>query len=78
VTHGLGVRVFGTQLLCEQVIGRTLRRQLYDLNEYWVFQCRIRREIEAGFHRLIERVTIVNLSAEEKPKRERDSVHGEN
>ena len=28
VTHILGVRAFGTQLLCEQVIGRGLRRQL--------------------------------------------------
>jgi len=28
-----GVRAFGTQLLCEQVIGRALRRQSYDLNE---------------------------------------------
>ena len=33
VTHVLGVRAFGTQLLCEQVIGRGLRRQSYDLNE---------------------------------------------
>ena len=32
VTHILGVRAFGTQLLCEQVIGRALRRQSYDLN----------------------------------------------
>ena len=33
VTHVLGVRAFGTQLLCEQVIGRALRRQSYVLNE---------------------------------------------
>ena len=33
VTHVLGVRAFGTQLLCEQVIGRALRRQSYTLNE---------------------------------------------
>ncbi len=32
VTHILGVRAFGTQLLCEQVVGRALRRQSYDLN----------------------------------------------
>jgi type III restriction enzyme len=32
VTHVLGVRAFSTQLLCEQVIGRALRRQSYDLN----------------------------------------------
>ncbi len=33
VTHILGVRAFGTQLLCEQAVGRALRRQSYDLNE---------------------------------------------
>ena len=33
VSHVLGVRAFGTQLLCEQVVGRALRRQSYDLNE---------------------------------------------
>ena len=33
VTHILGVRAFGTQLLCEQVIGRALRRQSYELND---------------------------------------------
>ena len=37
VTHVLGVRAFGTQLLCEQVIGRALRRQSYDLNEEALF-----------------------------------------
>ena len=29
VTHILGVRAFGTQLLCEQVVGRALRRMSY-------------------------------------------------
>lgn len=37
VTHVLGVRAFGTQLLCEQVIGRALRRQSYDINEQGLF-----------------------------------------
>jgi len=37
VTHVLGVRAFGTQLLCEQVVGRALRRQSYDLNEEGLF-----------------------------------------
>lgn len=32
VTHILGVRAFGSQLLCEQVIGRGLRRRSYALN----------------------------------------------
>ena len=37
VTHVLGIRAFGTQLLCEQVIGRALRRQSYDLNDEELF-----------------------------------------
>ena len=48
VSHVLGVRAFGTQLLCEQVVGRALRRQSYDLNDsgsstsstrmYWAYR----------------------------------------
>src|SRR5947208_5625306 len=37
VTHILGIRAFGTQLLCEQVIGRALRRQSYDVNDDGLF-----------------------------------------
>jgi type III restriction enzyme len=37
VTHILGVRAFGTQLLCEQVVGRALRRISYTINP--VTQC---------------------------------------
>ncbi len=33
VTHILGVRAFGTQLLCEQVVGRGLRRMSYVAND---------------------------------------------
>lgn len=33
VTHILGLRAFTSQLLCEQVVGRGLRRISYDLNE---------------------------------------------
>lgn len=33
VTHVLGVRAFGTQLLCEQVLGRALRRLSYEVHE---------------------------------------------
>lgn len=40
VTHVLGVRAFGTQLLCEQVIGRALRRETYELNEEGLFAVR--------------------------------------
>ena len=38
VTHILGVRAFGTQLLCEQVVGRALRRQSYEPNEDGLFE----------------------------------------
>ena len=37
VTHILGVRAFGTQLLCEQVVGRALRRQSYEENDQKLF-----------------------------------------
>jgi type III restriction enzyme len=37
VTHILGVRAFGTQLLCEQVVGRALRRESYQLNDEGLF-----------------------------------------
>jgi len=37
VTHILGVRAFGTQLLCEQVVGRGLRRTSYAVNTSGLF-----------------------------------------
>lgn len=37
VTHILGVRAFGTQLLCEQVVGRGLRRMSFTINEDGMF-----------------------------------------
>jgi type III restriction enzyme len=37
VTHILGVRAFGTQLLCEQVVGRGLRRMSYSTNDKGMF-----------------------------------------
>ena len=38
VTHILGVRAFGTQLLCEQVVGRALRRRSYDPDDNGMFE----------------------------------------
>lgn len=38
VTHILGVRAFGTELLCEQVVGRGLRRTSYAVNEEGRFE----------------------------------------
>jgi type III restriction enzyme len=37
VTHILGLRAFSSQLLCEQVIGRGLRRSSYDIGENGLF-----------------------------------------
>jgi type III restriction enzyme len=38
VTHVLGVRAFSTQLLCEQVVGRALRRRSYAINDAGMFE----------------------------------------
>ncbi len=38
VTHIMGVRAFGTQLLCEQVVGRGLRRMNYTVNADNMFE----------------------------------------
>ena len=37
VTHIMGLRAFTSQLLCEQVVGRGLRRTSYELNEQGMF-----------------------------------------
>ncbi|MCX4602400.1 DEAD/DEAH box helicase family protein [Streptomyces anulatus] len=38
VTHILGIRAFRSQLLCEQVVGRGLRRRSYDVNDEGMFE----------------------------------------
>ena len=38
VSHILGIRAFGSQLLCEQVVGRGLRRRSYALNDDGYFE----------------------------------------
>ena len=38
VTHIMGLRAFSSQLLCEQVVGRGLRRTSYDVAEDGLFQ----------------------------------------
>ena len=50
VTHVLGLRAFGTQLLCEQVIGRSLRRQSYELNEAGLFNAEYADVFGIPFH----------------------------
>ena len=38
VTHIMGLRAFSSQLLCEQTIGRGLRRMSYELNDKGMFE----------------------------------------
>ena len=38
VTHIMGLRAFTSQLLCEQVVGRGLRRTSYEVNEHGFFE----------------------------------------
>lgn len=38
VTHIMGLRAFTSQLLCEQVVGRGLRRTSYDVNQDGLFE----------------------------------------
>jgi type III restriction enzyme len=38
VTHIMGLRAFSSQLLCEQVVGRGLRRTSYDVNDSGLFE----------------------------------------
>jgi len=38
VTHIMGLRAFSSQLLCEQVVGRGLRRTSYDVGEEGLFE----------------------------------------
>ncbi len=38
VTHIMGLRAFSSQLLCEQVVGRGLRRMSYDMNDAGRFE----------------------------------------
>ena len=47
VTHILGVRAFGTQLLCEQVVGRGLRRMSYEIEKQSVMLNGERIEFDA-------------------------------
>ena len=67
VTHVLGVRAFGTQLLCEQVIGRALRRQSYELNEHGLFNVEYADVLGIPFDFAAEPVAV-------KPNRPRESV----
>jgi type III restriction enzyme len=70
VTHVLGVRAFGTQLLCEQVVGRALRRQSYDLNDEGLFNVEYADVLGIPFD-----FTAKPVVAPPQPPRETISVH---
>ena len=65
VTHVLGVRAFGTQLLCEQVVGRSLRRQSYELGEDGLFDVEYADVLGIPFDFTAEPVVVRPI----KPKR---------
>ncbi len=67
VTHVLGVRAFGTQLLCEQVIGRALRRQSYDANADGLFDVEYADVLGIPFDFTAEPVPV-------KPQKPRETV----
>ena len=48
VTHILGVRAFSTQLLCEQVVGRGLRRMSYVANAEGHVRAGVRRGLRGA------------------------------
>ena len=63
----LGVRAFGTQLLCEQVIGRALRRQSYDPNDDGLFDVEYADVLGIPFDFTAEPVSV-------KPQKPRETV----
>ena len=73
VTHILGVRAFGTQLLCEQVVGRGLRRQSYDLNDDGLFDVEYADILGIPFDFTATPVVV----APPKPPRRRCRVHAD-
>ena len=70
VSHVLGVRAFGTQLLCEQVVGRALRRRSYDLNADGLFDVEYADVLGVPFDFTAEPVVV-----QPKPPREVVRVH---
>ncbi len=65
------MRAFGTQLLCEQVIGRALRRQSYDLNDDGLFNVEYADVLGIPFD-----FTAKPVVAPPQPPRETDSGAG--
>jgi len=64
VTHVIGLRPFQSQLLCEQVVGRALRRRFYDLGEDGKFEEEVARVFGVPF----EVIPFKATNASPKPK----------
>ena len=67
VTHILGVRAFGTQLLCEQVVGRGLRRMSYAANDAGPARSQSTRTSTACRSRSSRRRVRAQFNAEARP-----------
>ncbi len=71
VTHIIGIRPFMSQLLCEQVVGRGLRRASYDLNEDGRFD----EEVAQVFGVPFEVIPFKATGGGSLPKQKRFHVH---
>lgn len=68
VTHILGLRAFTSQLLCEQVVGRGLRRRSYELNDEGLFDPEYVTVFGVPFTFLPVESSATTKPREEKPK----------
>jgi type III restriction enzyme len=75
VTHVVGLRPFQSQLLCEQVVGRALRRRFYQINEDGLFEEEVAKVFGVPFEVIPFKAT--NASPKPKPPQRRIyAVHG--
>ena len=70
VTHIVGLRPFMSQLLCEQVVGRGLRRRSYELNEHGHFDEELAQILGVPF----EVIPFKARTIKPRPKREQRQV----
>ena len=71
VTHVVGLRPFQSQLLCEQVVGRALRRRFYDVGEDGKFA----EEVAKVFGVPFEVIPFKASNASPKPKPAQRRIH---
>lgn len=71
VTHIIGLRPFMSQLLCEQVVGRGLRRANYDIGE----DGKLSEEIATVFGVPFEVIRFTQSKTAPAPRPKRNHVH---